>query len=136
MAKLRDFPCYCTAQNMRISPSSTWKPGTEIGQSLFPRLRDSPLGEGGKSRNLGKRLKPISVHILSDEFAPPALHFCSDTTHICARQRWQRLRHRPGGNPAGLRQRDHTHQREHARQEEHRQQHQTRQRGRRGTILI
>ena len=29
---------------------------TEIGKSLFPRLRDSPLGAGGESRNLGKRL--------------------------------------------------------------------------------
>ena len=29
---------------------------TEIGQSLFPRLRNSPLGTGGQSRNLEKRL--------------------------------------------------------------------------------
>ena len=27
---------------------------TEIGSSLFPRLRDSPLGAGVESRNLGK----------------------------------------------------------------------------------
>ena len=29
---------------------------TEIGQSLFPRLRDSPPVPRGNSRNLGKRL--------------------------------------------------------------------------------
>ena len=29
---------------------------TEIGWCLFPRLRDSPLGAGGESRNPGKRL--------------------------------------------------------------------------------
>ena len=28
---------------------------TEVGLSLFPRLRESPLGAGGESRNLGKR---------------------------------------------------------------------------------
>ena len=33
-------------------------------KSLFPRLRDSPLSAGGESRNLGKRLKPISVIFL------------------------------------------------------------------------
>ena len=29
---------------------------TEIGHSFFPRLRDSTLGRGGESRNLGKTL--------------------------------------------------------------------------------
>ena len=43
---------------------------TEIGSSLFPRLLDSPLGAWGESRNLGKRLKPISVYVLL-EFPRP-----------------------------------------------------------------
>ena len=56
----------CTGRHFTLVQTSSWhqnkvcvlvlEPHTEIGQNLFPRLHDSPLGAGGESRNLGKRL--------------------------------------------------------------------------------
>ena len=45
--------CFIIFINNKFGKKKTYE---EIGLCIFPRLHDSPLGTGGESHNLGKRL--------------------------------------------------------------------------------